>query len=181
MMEELSFHILDLVQNSIRAGAKRIDVFIKDSTKDDEIIIRIKDNGKGMDKETLKRVEDPFYTTKGGKKVGLGLPLLKETALHCDGSFSIKSSVGKGTGVIARFKKSHIDLPPLGNISDTILSILTSAENFDVSFLIKTDKGEFKIDTKDIKKELGERVPICSPEVIRFLRNYLKEGFKKIY
>ncbi len=173
MMEELSYHILDLVQNSIRAGAKKIEVFIKDSEKEDELIISVKDNGSGMDEETIRKVEDPFYTTKKEKKVGLGVPLLKETALHCDGDFRIKSSPGKGTEVFAKFKKSHIDLPPLGNLKDTILTIIISAESFDILFKIKTDKGEFILDTAEIKKEIGEDIPICAPEVLSFLKEYL--------
>ena len=181
MMEELSYHILDLVQNSIRAKATEVEVEIEDSEKKDELIIKVKDNGIGMDKETLRRVTDPFYTTKKEKKVGLGVSLLKETALLCDGKFSIKSQAGKGTTVLAKFKRSHIDLPPMGNLEDTILSIISSCQDFDIVFKIKTDKGEFILDSKDIKKELGDEIPLCSPEVISFLREYINSGIKRIF
>ncbi len=181
MMEELSYHILDLVQNSIRAKATEVEVEIEDSEKKDELIIKVKDNGIGMDKETLRRVTDPFYTTKKEKKVGLGVSLLKETALLCDGKFSIKSQPKKGTTVLAKFKRSHIDLPTIGNLEDTILSIISSSQTFDIVFKIKTDKGEFILDSKDIKKELGDEIPLCSPEVISFLREYINSGIKRIF
>ena len=181
MMEELSYHILDLVQNSIRAKATEIEVEIEDSEEKDEIIIKVKDNGIGMDKETLKRVTDPFYTTKREKKVGLGISLLKETALLCEGKFSIKSQPAKGTTILAKFKRSHIDLPPVGNLEDTLLSLLSSCQDFDIAFKIKTDKGEFILDSKDIKKELGEEIPLCSPEVVLFLRKYINSGIRRLY
>ncbi len=178
MMYELTLHIIDIVHNSIRANASQIEVKIIDSLKSDKIIIEIIDNGIGMDEETIQRVQDPFYTTKKEKTVGLGVPLLKQTANHCDGEFFIKSELGKGTIVHAEFKKSHIDLPPIGNLSDTFLTLLTyDDENINIILNYETDKGKFSISTSEIKNEIGD-VPLSSPEVISFLKSYIKENLE---
>lgn len=111
MLAELSMHIIDIVQNSISAGADLIKVKIHELKDRDLLIIEVEDNGKGMDKDQINRVQDPFYTTKSFKRVGLGIPLFKQTAEHCDGSFQILSEPSKGTLIRATFKKSHVDLP----------------------------------------------------------------------
>jgi len=179
MMYELSLHIIDIVQNSIRAESKNIIINIVDSSKKDKIIIEIIDDGKGMDDETINKVENPFYTTKQDKSVGLGVPLFKQTAEHCDGKFFIKSQLGKGTKIYSEFKKSHIDLPPLGNLSDTFLTLLTYDEK-KVNIIINysNDNGEFKISTNEIKEEIGD-IPITSPEVISFLKSFINENLNK--
>ena len=180
MMEELSYHILDLVQNSIRAKATKIEVEIEDLKQQDILLIKVKDNGIGMDEKTLKKVDNPFYTTKKNKKVGLGISLLKQTALFCEGDFYIDSKKDEGTIIIAKFKRSHVDLPPLGNLEDTILSLISSAQNFDIVFRIITDKGSFSLNSSEIKKELGKDIPLCTPEVISFLKDYINRGLKSV-
>lgn len=180
MMYELTLHIIDIVQNSIRAESRNIKINIFDSLENDKIIIEIIDDGKGMDEETKKKVENPFYTTKQDKSVGLGVPLLKQTALHCDGKFFIESQLGRGTKIHSEFKKYHIDLPPLGNLSDTFLTLLTYDEK-KVNIIINytNDKGEFKISTNEIKEEIKD-IPITSPEVISFLKSYINENLNKL-
>jgi hypothetical protein len=174
MMEEICDHILDIVANSVTAGAGSIRVAVIEDEKERSRILRIVDDGKGMDPETAARVVDPFFSTKLGRKVGLGIPLLKGTAETCDGRFYLKSEVGKGTEVFASFRLDHPDLPPLGNLKDTVLVLIVS--NPDVNFLFeyRGEKKTFVLDTKEIRSELGD-VPINHPEVIRFLTNYLDE------
>jgi nitrogen fixation/metabolism regulation signal transduction histidine kinase len=178
-MDEISLHILDIVQNSISANANFIIVNVNDDSKEDIIEIEILDNGKGMSEEELKLIEDPFYTTKNYKKVGLGIPLLKQIAFSTEGDFKIESKKEEFTRVYAKFRKSHPDTPPLGNLKDTILTLILTSDNFDIKFQYKKDGKILEIDSREIKKILGD-IPINHPEVIKFIRNYLEDNFKNL-
>jgi len=112
-MQDLSLHILDIIENSINAGAKRVEIMINEDLEKDILSIEIKDNGEGIDRETLEKVLDPFYTTRTTRRVGLGLSLLSQSAKEAEGDISIKSEKGVGTAVHAYFKHSHIDRRPL--------------------------------------------------------------------
>jgi len=172
MMEELCYHIIDIVQNSISADSKNVRMKLKESDKEDIILIEVEDDGKGMDAETLRNVQDPFYTTKSGKKVGLGIPILKETAIHCEGSFKMESRVEKGTLVRAIFKKSNIDVPPIGKIKDTILTSIVGNDSCNIDITYENDNGIFNISTKKIKEQIGD-LHINHPDVIKFLREFI--------
>ncbi len=128
-----------------------------------------------MDRETKEKVLDPFYTTKKGKKVGLGVPLLKVTAETTGGTFRLSSVVGQGTEIFATFDLSHPDLPPLGNIRDTMLVLVVGNPETDFRFSLKVDSRQFVLDTQEIKLLL-EEVPINHPEVITFLGKYIDEN-----
>lgn len=137
-MEDLSLHILDIVENSIAVSASKVEVTICEDIEKDLLTLEIKDNGRGMSEETLKRVLDPFFTTKTVRKVGLGLPLLAQAAKESGGDFEIDSKVGEGTRVRATFQYSHPDRKPLGNIAET-MKILKVA-NPDIEFVYKYKK-----------------------------------------
>jgi len=175
MMDEIASHIIDIVANSVTAKATCITVEITKDTGRDLLNLYIKDDGVGMDEETVKKVLDPFYSTKIGKRVGLGVPLLKGTAETTGGSFRISSVIGKGTEIFACFDLNHPDLPPLGNIRDTILVLVVGNPDTDFRFQVKSDSNEFVLDTKEIK-HLLDGVPINHPEVITFLTKYLDES-----
>ena len=177
MMEELSYHILDIVQNSFTAGALNVRLEIIDSNKDDILSIIVEDDGKGMNHKEIEIAQNPFYTTKKGKRVGLGIPLLKESCEMCEGRFEIVGEKGKGTKVKAVFKKSHIDRPPMGNLKDTILTLIIGAEKTDIDFIYKKDGKIFNLNTKEIKKQIGD-LPINNPDVIRFIKGYLDENLE---
>lgn len=119
-MEDLSLHILDIVENSLKANAKNIRVRLIQSEKKDSLILEVSDDGDGMNEETLRQSIDPFFTTKARKKVGLGLPLLAQAAEEADGKLEVESKRGRGTRVIVTFKRSHIDRKPIGNLDETI-------------------------------------------------------------
>ncbi|MCX7965745.1 MAG: ATP-binding protein [Syntrophorhabdaceae bacterium] len=174
MMDEICSHIADLIVNSISAEAKHIKVTIEKSKINNELSLKVSDDGKGMNESILKQVIDPFYSTKIGRKVGLGIPLLKGTAETCGGSFNIKSTPGRGTEIAVSFPLNHPDLPPLGNLKDTILVLSVSNPEVDFTFHIKNDVVNFTFDTMEIKKML-DGLPINSPEVIKFLKDYLDE------
>ncbi|UCH63598.1 MAG: sensor histidine kinase [Fidelibacterota bacterium] len=128
----MSLHILDIVENSIRAGAKEVHIRINEDAAADRLEIEIGDDGAGMDRATLEKALDPFYTTKSVRKVGLGLSMFREAARAAGGDLVIQSQTGKGTWVKATFQHSHIDRQPMGDLAKT-LEVLTIT-NPDVRF-----------------------------------------------
>ncbi|MEW6096403.1 MAG: ATP-binding protein [bacterium] len=178
-MEDLSLHILDIVENSIRAKAKKVEIKISEELKKDLLTISIKDDGKGMNEEIVKKALDPFFTTKNTKKVGLGLSLLHQATKEAKGKFTIDSKPNKGTKITATFKYTHIDRKPLGNITQTMITLI--AGNPQIDFLYEHRKGSlcYLLDTAKVKVELGD-VPINTPNVINFIQKDIRDGLKKI-
>lgn len=174
-MDEIALNILDIAYNSIRAHATLIRIMVTDSIKDNKINIIIEDNGDGMDEQTVNQVADPFYTTRTTRKVGLGIPLFKQTAELTGGYLHIHSTPGQGTCVETQFVKDHIDTPMMGNVIDTMLTLIQANENIDYIFVYKTDKNDFILDTKEMKDILGD-VKINEPEVLLWIKDYMKEG-----
>lgn len=178
-MEELSMHVLDIVENSTRAGAALIEIVIAEDHAADRLTIEIIDDGEGMGEDILKNALDPFYTTKTVRRIGLGLPLLAHAAETAGGSFSIESEKGSGTRVTAHFSLSHIDRQPLGNMANTMATLLAGYPDVDFLYTHRAGEREFVLDTREIKEEL-EDVPINTPEVLRFIRTTVVEGLKEI-
>jgi len=135
-MEDVSLHILDIVENALRAGAKHIVIRLAQRKQADRLVLEVIDDGKGMDEETKRRSLDPFFTTKQGKRVGLGLPFLAQAAEEAGGSLEIESAPGQGTRVIATFGLSHIDRRPLGDIKQTLYCL--EATHPEVCFRFET-------------------------------------------
>lgn len=179
-MKELSMHILDIVMNSVKAEASLIEVEIEDSIKKNILKVTIKDNGKGMSKETLNKVVNPFYTTRDTRKVGLGLPMLKEACDRCNGYFNIFSELGKGTIVTASFERNNIDRAPLGSMGVTVMTIINSLENCELIYNHKTDKSSFQLNTSQIK-EILDGVDIKSNEIMLWIKEYVDENIKELY
>jgi hypothetical protein len=172
MLEELSDHLMDIAMNSVRAGAKNIGISIVADKSRNILTITAVDDGKGMDEEMVRSVTDPFFSTKPGRKVGLGIPLLKGAAEMCDGQFVLNSRDGAGTEIRASFTLDHPDLPPLGNVKETVFLLCVSNPGVRFRLRYRPDSEEFTFDTKEITDAL-ESVPINHPEVIRFLKQYL--------
>ena len=172
-MEDLSFHILDIVENSVAARADKIEIRISEDEKKDLLSVEIIDNGIGMDKETAKKALDPFYTSKTVRRFGLGLPLLSEAAKAANGHLSIKSKKGEGTKIKADFQYSHIDRKPLGDIGQTIITLVIGSPEIDLFYVHKKNNHKYSLDTRKIKAQLKE-APINSPDGIRMIREDLK-------
>jgi signal transduction histidine kinase len=119
-MQDLALHILDLVDNSLRAGATRVRVRVVENRAADRLEVEIGDNGHGMDRDTVARALDPFFTTKPGKAVGLGLALFAQAARESGGSLSVDSSPRRGTTLRAVFGLRHPDRKPLGDLRGTM-------------------------------------------------------------
>lgn len=171
-MEDLSLHILDIVENSVAAKAEKIEIRILEDLRKDLLVLEVIDNGIGMDKETAKKALDPFYTSKTVRRFGLGLPLLLEAAKTANGHLSIKSRIGGGTKIKAEFQYSHIDRKPLGDIGQTILTIIIGNPEIDLVYTHKKNSHKNRFDTRKIKAELKEK-PINSPDGIRAIRKNL--------
>lgn len=171
-MTEISLNVLDVAENSIRAGADYIVIEVFISTAGDTLTVLIEDNGCGMDEEQVRRVTDPFYTTRTTRKVGLGIPFFKQAAEDAGGSFHITSEIGSGTRVEAVFGLSHIDRMPLGDINSTIYTLVVFNESIDFHYRYAYDENEFVLDTKEMKEILGG-VSFRDAEVSGFIKEYL--------
>ena len=149
-MEDLSLHILDVVENSIEAGASKIVIKIIEEKSNDLLVVEIKDNGKGMNKEIINKVLDPFYTTRTTRNVGMGLSLMAQAAKESNGDFEIISKVGVGTEVKASFQYSHIDRKPIGNIKNTLITLMTSHPEINFIYKYQDEKENFILDSNEI-------------------------------
>ncbi len=173
-MEELALHILDIAENSIRAGARTIEIEVAEDLQQDRLLITIRDNGKGMDKRTLRHALDPFFTTKPNKRVGLGLPLLAAAARQAGGDIAIRSKRGAGTEVEAAFQYSHVDRQPLGNLAATMEALIIGNPDVDFRLVHRSPKGVKQLDTRNIRAAL-DGAPINSIEGIRRVKQSMEE------
>lgn len=178
-MRELSLNVMDIVQNSVRAGASLITVQVAESKKHDTLTITITDNGCGMSAEQVKSVIDPFFTTRTTRKVGLGVPLFKMEAEMTGGSFQIDSEEGKGTKVTAVFRPSHVDMIPLGDIASVIHLLVTCNPELDFLFTHSVEEKEITLDTRMLREQL-EGVPFTEPAVSAWIREYLAEAEEEL-
>ena len=166
---------MDIVQNSIAAGATLVEVDIKEEPEADILEFSVTDNGCGMDEDTLARVVDPYTTGRTTRRVGLGIPLLKHAAQSTGGELSLWSKPKVGTKVTASFGYRHIDRAPLGDMAQTMLQLFTSFEDVDFVYRHKIKDKEFFADTREIKNILNG-VSLKNPEVVLWLSEYLKEN-----
>jgi nitrogen fixation/metabolism regulation signal transduction histidine kinase len=178
-MRELSLHILDIAQNSIVAEASFIEIEVVEDAIQDLFTIGIIDNGKGMDESFLQKVADPFVTTRQTRKVGLGISLFKAAAEMCNGRFTIQSTVGKGTIVTAQFQRSHIDRVPLGNMAETMMTLIMANEQIDYMYKHTLNKKVFIFDTRELRKVL-ENVSLGEFEVLAWIKSYIEEGIGEL-
>jgi hypothetical protein len=175
-MQDLSLHILDIAENGIMAGATLIEIDISEDVGRDLLQITIKDNGYGMDEETLRGATDPFVTSRSTRRVGMGLPLLKQAAEETGGGLRITSELGKGTEVVATFKESHIDRRPLGDMGATLTALIMRAPDLDVVYRSNLRQQEVAVDTRSMRKELGNAMRIDDPAVIRLIQGLFRKG-----
>ena len=175
MMTELSLNILDVAENSTRAGAGLVRITVDADFSSDRLTISICDDGCGMTKEQVEQVTDPFFTSRTTRKVGLGVPFFKYAAESAGGSFTIASVPGKGTDVTATFVLSHIDRMPLGDISSTIHTLIVYHPDTDFVYTYRYNKKSFTLDTRQFREILGD-LPFDSPEISTYIMEYLTEN-----
>ena len=182
-MKELSLNILDITENSVKAGATLTEITIEES--DRTLTITVKDDGCGMSEEKIRQVTDPFYTTRKTRSVGLGIPLFKLAAEQTGGEITIASETAEdnpashGTTVSALFYKDHLDFTPLGDVVSSIVTLIQGHPDTDFLFLHKKSGGEVRLDTRELRQVL-EEVPINNYEVLNWIKDNLEEQYSLI-
>ncbi len=178
-MTELALHILDIAKNSTRALAKTVSISVVADTKENRLTISVADDGKGMSKELLNSVIDPFATTRKTRKVGLGIPLFRQAALLTDGRFNIESEEGVGTKTTAIFTLDHIDRVPMGDLPGTMSVLIGGDPEIDFTLHYAIDGREYDFDTRPIR-EIMEGIPLNEPEVLGYIEEMLAENLENI-
>lgn len=174
-MREIALHLLDIVENSVTAGASTVRINIDEDLQRDRLRLAVEDDGKGMDEVLLAIVTDPFVTSRTTRRVGLGIPLFKAAAEACNGFMKIESAVGHGTRLQVEFQHSHIDRMPLGDLAGTMLALVVGFPKVQWILDYRRGKQQFLFDSAPIVNELGD-VPITEPSILAFVRQLLQEG-----
>jgi anti-sigma regulatory factor (Ser/Thr protein kinase) len=185
MMREFAMHIMDITQNSVRAGAENIHITVRENEQTNSLLFSVADDGCGMSEELLRRVRDPFTTSRTTRKVGLGIPMLEQTCETCGGALSIQSAPGQGTTLTAQMEYRHIDRPPLGDMVNTlhVLALMNPTVNLTYTHHYTTPQGqsrEYVLDMGEVKATL-EDVPLDDPAVIAWLKEDIQEGITALY
>lgn len=178
-MQDLSLHILDIVENAIASKASHVAIRITEDTKKDQMIVEIEDDGEGIPKHLLEKVVDPFFTTRSTRKVGLGLSLLRQAAQACEGDLKVHSLEEKGTLVRAQFRYHHIDRKPLGDMASTMVALIAGNPHMDFHYAHHKGEKRFVFDTVELKRALDD-VPIDHPKVIQFIREEIHKGLREL-
>jgi hypothetical protein len=174
MMEDLSLHILDIVENAVAAGASRVSVSVNENAARDLLVLRVADDGRGMSREERARAFDPFFTT-GRKRTGLGLPLLAHTAEACGGGVALESAPGMGTRIVARFRLGHIDRPPLSRMASTMMTLFFGHAEVDFAYRHTRNGHVFRYFRRGWEAGAG-----VSPARIARIDRALRAGLRRI-
>jgi len=180
-MKELSLNILDIAQNSVTARSTLIRIDLVETA--DTLTITVTDNGCGMSKEMVENVTSPFTTSRTTRKVGLGIPLFKMAAEQTGGHLTITSKSEKdysddhGTRTSALFYKNHLDYTPLGDIINSIVTLIQGMGDIDLVFTHKSDTLDVELDTRVIRETLGGDIPLSVPDVLVWITEFLKEKY----
>jgi hypothetical protein len=178
-MQDLSLHILDIVENAIASKASHVAIRITEDFDKDQMIVEIEDDGEGIPPHLLEKVVDPFFTTRTTRKIGLGLSLLQQAAQACEGDLQVQSLQGKGTLVRASFRYNHIDRKPLGDMASTMVTLIVGNPQMDFHYVHRKGERTFVFDTLELKRELDD-VPIDHPQVVQFVRKEIHKGLREL-
>lgn len=176
MVEDLAFHLADLVENALRAGAKLVEIELVREGND--FFVRVTDDGVGMTEEVRRRAGDPFFTTKPGRRIGLGLSLLRQTAEELGGAFRVEPSPCGGTRVEARIPWNHPDRPPLGDLASTLVPLMVTS-SVDFRVLFRDHRKAWTLDTREMKRILGD-VPFTHPQIFSFLEKSVRQALAEL-
>ncbi|MGI6784136.1 MAG: ATP-binding protein [Aminivibrio sp.] len=179
MLDDLSLHILDVAENGVNAGAGKVSIEI--DHRGDLLKLVVGDNGRGMDEETVKAVTNPFYTTRTERRVGLGLPFLKQLAELCEGDFSVVSAPGKGTVITASFMMSSVDAPPLGDIPSTLFTLFLGYPDVTWDYIHRRNDNEFILNSDELKEALGGGNPFADPSLSMAIKEFMETNLAALY
>lgn len=174
-MNDLSLHIIDILQNSISAGATLVTLRVEEDRAADRMCITIADNGRGMTPEQVSKLSDPFFTSRTTRRVGMGIPLFRQTAEQSGGALTVESEPGRGTRVTAIFGWSNIDRPPLGNLANSFILTVTAHPEMDFVLEYVYDGREYRFDTVEVKEAL-DGVPMNNPQIVMMLDEMVREN-----
>jgi len=179
-MDELSLYVLDIAMNSVRAGATEIGITLRE--EGEWLTFTVTDNGCGMKEEQVKKLTDPFFTTRKTRKVGLGIPFLTMLAEMTGGGVTIVSkheSEGEdhGTTTSAKFNMNHIDFIPLGDMIETVKTLVQGSPDINFTFTHTMPCGEVRYCSAELREELGD-IPLDEPEILSWIGEYLAEQYE---
>jgi len=179
-LRDISLHLLDIIQNSVKAGATSIKVIISTDRGKDRLTVSVEDNGCGMDAAFLQKVMDPFTTTRTTRKVGMGIPLLKESCEITGGNLVISSTKGVGTALEADFILSSIDRIPIGNIGDTFFGLILDRP--DINYRLSFINGEnlFVLDCEELRNKM-DGVSLNELSICTWIKEWIEEEKKNIF
>lgn len=172
-MYDISSHILDLAQNSVRAGARNVMICI--SEESGLFRVSVEDDGCGIPAETIPRLADPFFTTRSTRRTGLGIPLLKQAAEMTGGNVIIESCPGKGTRVSAAFVASHIDCPPLGDVADVFSLLFYGNPDMNIVLEYMRNSRCFLVDSSKVR-DFQNKIQKKYSHSLQALKSYIKSG-----
>lgn len=172
-MKELSLNILDIAKNSVTAGASLVEIFVTEDAS--RLTISVRDNGCGMTPEFVARVTDPFTTTRTTRKVGLGIPLLQMEARMAGGDLTIESEVGVGTTLTAWFDAGNIDMPPLGDLVSSVVTLIQGSPDIDFLFTHTSGEDSYSLDTRELREIMGD-ISLAEPEILGWIADFLTEN-----
>lgn len=174
-MNDLALHLLDIVQNSLAAGASFITIEVDENPAGNLLIISVKDNGRGMSPEQLQKLSDPFFTSRTTRRVGLGVPLLRHTAEQSGGDLEVISELGKGTCLTVRFQYDHLDRPPLGDVANAVVLMISANPGVDFAYKYTYNDRSYDIDTLQLKEVMGD-LPLNDIYVMEMIEEMIKEN-----
>jgi hypothetical protein len=178
-LREIALHILDLMENSIRAGATVVSVTVEEDPEQDRMLVAVEDDGPGLGVAEETAV-DPFFTTKEGKKTGLGLSLLKFRAEQAGGRFALEKSSLGGLAVRAWMPLSNVDRSPLGDLAATLASVACTNPDVEQRLRLRVGSREWRVSSAEIQRMLpaGRRSDIV---VARRMKERITEGLQTLH
>lgn len=187
-MDEFSLYILDITMNSVRAGASQIEIALREVGE--WLWFTVTDNGCGMTRAQVEKLKNPFFTTRKTRKVGLGVPFLTMLAEMTGGSVEITSvpetnedtgapDPNHGTTLSAKFGRHHIDFLPMGNLPDTVVTLIQGSPETDFTFTHEREnENAVRLSCKELKSILGDEISLAEPEILQWIRGYLQEQYE---
>lgn len=178
-MVDLAMHMMDIVQNSIRAEADEIEIRFNESTEEDTLSFYVGDNGSGMNEETVSKLTDPFFTSRTTRRVGLGVPFLKMTCEQTGGWLKVNSEEGQGTEISAVYKTDNPDCLPLGDIAGYLILLFVANSNIRFTFAYHLDDNNFTIDTAELAEQGIE--DLSNADMARAIKEYVRENLNELF
>lgn len=178
-MKNMALHIMDIIQNSITAQASELQLYFNEKTDLQIVEIILIDNGNGISPEYLKKVTDPYTTSRTTRKVGLGIPLLKQNAERTGGNLEIISEVNKGTKIKAVFHTNHPDCIPVGDIPGVIMLTIGANPKLEFKYMHSFDTKKYIFKTTEIR-EILEDVPINDVQVLAFIKETIQNNIEQL-